>query len=171
MGTGGYSTQMALISPEVAPTVAVASLAVTVVSLTLAFYYFRMGGPRVSTQAYIAKEPSGEYFLRLVMTNRGRTATTIEVGQLDVSWQYDDNPAKDTHRTLWPTFPESFPYRLEGRHTPVEWSCPATELMTVALNMTPNTWRLHVKIGHRTRKVRVSKKIVHVAKVGIEPLR
>ncbi|WTP57640.1 hypothetical protein OHU07_12695 [Streptomyces phaeochromogenes] len=161
---------MALISPDVAPTVAVASLTVAIISLALAFYSFRTGGPKVSVQCYIAKEPSGEYFLRLVMSNRGRTATTINVGQLDVSWQYDDNPAKDTHRTLWPVFPETLPYRLEG-HTPVQWSCPATELMTVAINMTPNTWRLHVKVGHRTRKVRVSKKIAHVTKVGVDPLR
>jgi len=161
---------MAIISPEVAPTVAVASLVVAVSSLTLALYAFRTGGPKVSAQCYVAKEPSGEYFLRLVMQNRGRSAITIEVGQLDVSWQYDENPEKDTHRTVWPTFPVTFPYRLEG-NTPIEWSSPATELMTHAVKWTPNTWRLHIKIGHRKRRVRVSKTIALVKKVEVEPLR
>ncbi|WP_217545403.1 hypothetical protein [Streptomyces sp. GbtcB6] len=161
---------MALISPDAAPTVALASLCVTFASLALAFFAFRAGGPKVGVQSYIVKYSTGEYMLRLVVSNRGRSATTIEVGHLDVSWPYDDKPWRDTQRTLWPMFPAEFPFRLEGNML-VEWSCPATELMTEAIRWRPNTWRLHVKIGHRKRKVRISKTIALAEKVEARPLR
>ncbi|MEV6122957.1 hypothetical protein AB0M23_20975 [Streptomyces sp. NPDC052077] len=161
---------MTLLSPETLPAVALGSLGVATASLLTAFTAYRVGGPRTGFRCHIVRYGTGEYALRLVASNRGRAPVTVDVRQLDVSWQYDDRPWRDTHRTLWPVFPADFPFRLEG-NTRVEWSCPATELMTEAVGRTPNTWRLHIRTGHRERRVRVSRTITLVDRAAAAPLR
>ncbi|MFE2687029.1 hypothetical protein [Streptomyces mirabilis] len=134
-------------------------MAVSATSLVVSTYVARAGGPKVTTQCYFVAE-GGQYLLRLVIHNGGRSAADVTVHHLHVRMGWDTKPTHDVDEKLQPQFGVTYPFRLEG-HSTVEWSAPATALVSRAKgHILDYRWHLYLTVGRRRRKIRVPRRSI-----------
>ncbi|MGW3735159.1 hypothetical protein [Streptomyces sp. NPDC005148] len=140
-----------LIPTDVAPTIALASLAISVITGTVSFAAFRKGGPTVKVRCYAVSTGPDSATLELEVINTGRGDSTIDVDRLEIVWWYGD---RRRHKDRFsPQFDGELPYRLPGNSS-VRLTAPANELMKWAGGSTEQV-RLDMKVGGRRRRVKI----------------